>query len=166
MANTILESNGSITTRRGLRRGSHDSSSSIPEDRPVVKVETRSARSMKMGRVPETFQTIWAVSNRGKDVNKPPPNKVASRFFGRHDSKQLGSSASSVSSEKSRGRSGSTLKERSGSTKRGMFGRGRSESTSRQRSVTPTGRRERKQPEDFTITVSADAMPEVCIVTL
>jgi hypothetical protein len=38
----------------------------------------------RQGRIPATLQAVFLASNRGKDVNKPPPAKVASKVFFRN----------------------------------------------------------------------------------
>jgi hypothetical protein len=35
----------------------------------------------RQGRIPATLQAVFLASNRGKDVNKPPPAKVASKIY-------------------------------------------------------------------------------------
>jgi hypothetical protein len=35
----------------------------------------------KFDRIPEALQRVFILSNKGKEVNKPPPNRVASRVF-------------------------------------------------------------------------------------
>jgi hypothetical protein len=38
----------------------------------------------RQGRIPATLQAVFLASNRGRDVNKPPPAKVASKVFFRN----------------------------------------------------------------------------------
>jgi hypothetical protein len=38
----------------------------------------------RQGRIPATLQAVFLASNRGKDVNKPPPEKVASKVYFRN----------------------------------------------------------------------------------
>jgi hypothetical protein len=38
----------------------------------------------RQGRIPATLQAVFLASNRGKDVNKPPPAKVASKVYFRN----------------------------------------------------------------------------------
>jgi hypothetical protein len=38
----------------------------------------------RQGRIPATLQAVFLASNRGKDVNKPPPEKAASKVYFRN----------------------------------------------------------------------------------
>jgi hypothetical protein len=38
----------------------------------------------RQGRIPATLQAVFLASNRGRDVNKPPPQKVASKVYFRN----------------------------------------------------------------------------------
>jgi hypothetical protein len=38
----------------------------------------------RQGRIPATLQAVFLASNRGRDVNKPPPAQVASKVYFRN----------------------------------------------------------------------------------
>jgi hypothetical protein len=38
----------------------------------------------RQGRIPATLQAVFLASNRGRDVNKPPPEKAASKIYFRN----------------------------------------------------------------------------------
>lgn len=43
--------------------------------------ETLKNAGASRSRIPATLQMVFLASNRGKDVNKPPPERVASKVF-------------------------------------------------------------------------------------
>jgi hypothetical protein len=45
---------------------------------------TQDNNRSRQGRIPATLQAVFLASNRGKEVNKPPPAAVASKVFFRN----------------------------------------------------------------------------------
>jgi hypothetical protein len=44
-------------------------------------MNTQDNNRSRQGRIPATLQAVFLASNRGRDVNKPPPEKVASKVY-------------------------------------------------------------------------------------
>jgi hypothetical protein len=42
---------------------------------------TQDNNRSRQGRIPATLQAVFLASNRGREVNKPPPAKVASKIY-------------------------------------------------------------------------------------
>jgi hypothetical protein len=51
---------------------------------PHRTMNNQSNNPSRQGRIPATLQAVFLASNRGRDVNKPPPAKVASKVFFRN----------------------------------------------------------------------------------
>jgi hypothetical protein len=47
-------------------------------------ITTQDNDRSRQGRIPATLQAVFLASNRGREVNKPPPAKVASKVFFRN----------------------------------------------------------------------------------
>jgi hypothetical protein len=47
-------------------------------------MNTQDNNRSRQGRIPATLQAVFLASNRGKDVNKPPPAQVASKVYFRN----------------------------------------------------------------------------------
>jgi hypothetical protein len=47
-------------------------------------MNTQDNNSSRQGRIPATLQAVFLASNRGKEVNNPPPAKVASKVYHRN----------------------------------------------------------------------------------
>ncbi len=47
-------------------------------------ISTQDNDRSRQGRIPATLQAVFLASNRGREVNKPPPAKVASKVFFRN----------------------------------------------------------------------------------
>jgi hypothetical protein len=47
-------------------------------------MNNQSNNRSRQGRIPATLQAVFLASNRGKDVNKPPPEKAASKVYFRN----------------------------------------------------------------------------------
>lgn len=78
-----------------------------------IMTRTDNAPQSRQSRIPATLQAVFLASNRGKEVNKPPPAQVGNKVFFRNwflqrkpTSKRAGfGSDRSLSSETSTGRS-------------------------------------------------------------
>jgi hypothetical protein len=44
-------------------------------------MSTQDNNRSRQGRIPATLQAVFLASNRGNEVNKPPPAKVASKVY-------------------------------------------------------------------------------------
>jgi hypothetical protein len=47
-------------------------------------MNTQGNNNSRQGRIPATLQAVFLASNRGKEVNSPPPAKVASKVYHRN----------------------------------------------------------------------------------
>jgi hypothetical protein len=47
-------------------------------------MNTQNSNRARQGRIPATLQAVFLASNRGREVNKPPPEKAASKVYFRN----------------------------------------------------------------------------------
>jgi hypothetical protein len=67
-----------------IKRRAIKSHNRNPAEEQETMNATQDNNRSRQGRIPATLQAVFLASNRGKEVNKPPPAAVASKVFFRN----------------------------------------------------------------------------------
>lgn len=53
----------------------------IDRRKEKFQIMSTAQHAQRQGRIPLALQAVFLASNRGKEVNKPPPNRVCNKVF-------------------------------------------------------------------------------------